>query len=218
MTPQQALARQAQGARLVDVREPDEHALGTPAQALRVPRALLAADPAATAPDRDTELLLICAAGVRSLAAAQELQAQGYRNVASVSGGYHARLAAGHPGDAQRPPATAPHPGAQLRLICAPGVGARPAAQALHRRGYDNVGSVAGGYQAWLAAGLPVDARRDADFMERYSRHLRLPQVGIDAQERLERARVLMVGAGGLGSPGGVYLGAAGGGVERRGG
>jgi len=152
ISPQQALARQAQGARLVDVREADEHALGTPAQALRVPRAQLESDPAGTAPDHDTELLLICAGGVRSLGAAQALQAQGYRNLASV----------------------------------------------------------AGGYQAWLAAGLPLDAQRDADFMERYSRHLRLPQVGIEGQEKLEQARILMVGAGGLGSPVAFYLAAAG--------
>lgn len=152
ISPQQARVRQAQGARLVDVREPDEHALGTPAQALRVPRALLEADPADTAPDPQAELLLICAGGARSLRAAQALQAQGYRNVVSV----------------------------------------------------------AGGYQAWLAAGLPVDAQRDADFMERYSRHLRLPQVGIEGQEKLEQARILMVGAGGLGSPAAYYLAAAG--------
>ena len=152
ITPRQARERQAQGALLVDVREPDEHALGTPAQALCVPRAALEANPAATAPHAQSELLLICAGGVRSLAAAQALQAQGY----------------------------------------------------------DNVASVAGGYQAWLAAGLPVDARRDADFMERYSRHLRLPQLGIEGQEKLEQARMLMVGAGGLGSPAAYYLAAAG--------
>ncbi len=148
----QAHDRQAHGALLVDVREPDEHALGTPAAARLVPRASLEADPSATAPGPGTELLLICAGGVRSLAAAQALEAQGYRNVASV----------------------------------------------------------AGGYQAWLAAGLPVEAQRDADFMERYSRHLRLPQVGLAGQEKLEQARVLMVGAGGLGSPVAFYLAAAG--------
>ena len=152
ISPRDARERQAQGALLVDVREPDEHALGTPAQSLCVPRARLEADPSATAPHPGSELLLICAGGVRSLAAAQNLQAQGYGNVVSV----------------------------------------------------------AGGYQAWLAAGLPVEAPRDADFMERYSRHLRLPQLGIAGQETLEKARVLMVGAGGLGSPAAFYLAAAG--------
>ena len=50
----------------------------------------------------------------------------------------------------------------------------------------------------------------DADFMDRYSRHLRLPEVGIEGQRKLEASRVLLVGAGGLGSPAAFYLAAAG--------
>lgn len=152
-----ARARQLAGAMLVDVREPDEHALGLPDAALPVPRAALEADPAATIPDRSTEVLLICASGQRSLRAAEALRSQGYGNVLSVAGG------------------------------CA----------------------------AWRAEGLPFNARRDADFMERYSRHLRLPQVGIEGQETLERGRILLVGAGGLGSPAAFYLAAAGIGLLR---
>ena len=53
-------------------------------------------------------------------------------------------------------------------------------------------------------------ARGDADFIERYSRHLRLPQVGVEGQRRLEASRMLLVGAGGLGSPAAFYLAAAG--------
>jgi len=81
----------------------------------------------------------------------------------------------------------------------------------LRARGYRNVASVVGGTVAWADAGLPMDAPQlDEDFSERYSRHLRLPEVGLAGQKRLEAATVLVVGAGGLGSPAAYYLAAAG--------
>jgi len=152
ITPQQARIRQQQGAVLIDVREDDEHALGTPADALLRPRAALERDPAASISGTDVDVLLICGSGKRSMLAARALDVQGYRRLASVTGGF----------------------------------------------------------QAWQAAGLPIASRHDADFLERYSRHLRLPQVGVDGQKQLERARILLVGAGGLGSPAAFYLAAAG--------
>jgi molybdopterin/thiamine biosynthesis adenylyltransferase len=97
-------------------------------------------------------------------------------------------------------------------LICAAGMRSLAAARALRARGYSQLASVAGGFDQWRRDGLPEmsGADEDADFLERYSRHLRLPQVGLDGQRRLAASRVLLVGAGGLGSPAAFYLAAAG--------
>lgn len=107
-----------------------------------------------------------------------------------------------------------PRRDAEILLICQGGARSLLAAQALDAAGYTNLSSVVGGTSRWLEEGLPVvrpvlDAD-EADFNDRYSRHLRLPEVGIEGQRKLEASRVLMIGAGGLGSPAAFYLAAAG--------
>lgn len=153
ITPEQAIAMQADGAMLIDVREPDEHALGLPVNALAVPRANLELDPSSHIRNFKGPLLLICGSGHRSMLAGEALLQKGYRNLFNVEGGY----------------------------------------------------------QRWKAENHPVlSDELDTDFSERYARHLRLPQVGIDGQKKLEAAHIVLIGAGGLGSPAAYYLAAAG--------
>jgi molybdopterin/thiamine biosynthesis adenylyltransferase/rhodanese-related sulfurtransferase len=98
-----------------------------------------------------------------------------------------------------------------LLTICASGVRSQRAAVALRALGYANVASVSGGFLRWAAEGLPLaTGALSADSLDRYSRHLLLPEVGAAGQDRLARARVALIGAGGLGSPAAMYLAAAG--------
>ncbi len=153
ITPQEAQQRLARGALLLDVREPDERAAGSPQGATGVPLGEVEAQIGAIEANRQRDILTICASGTRSLRAAELLQRMGYANVASVTGGF-------------------------IR---------------------------------WNAEGLPLaEGGLGADALERYSRHLLLPEVGAAGQGRLARARIALVGAGGLGSPAAFYLVAAG--------
>ncbi len=78
--------------------------------------------------------------------------------------------------------------------------------------GYTNVEHMTGGFTLWKDRGYEVEAPRTltAEQRERYSRHLLLPEVGIEGQQKLLDAKVLLLGAGGLGSPTALYLAAAG--------
>ncbi len=139
---------------MVDIREPDEIAAGSPLSAERIVRGFLELRIENKIPSLDQAVLVMCAGGTRSLFAARDLQELGYTDVYSV----------------------------------------------------------AGGFNAWKNQGLPVDTPRvlTPAERERYGRHLTIPEVGEDGQARLLNSTVLMVGAGGLGSPAAFYLAAAG--------
>ncbi len=152
--PEDALALQNTGALLIDVREADEIAAGSPKQALRMGRGFLELRIEDSVEDKSRTLLTLCAGGVRSLFAAEALRNMGYTDVRSVTGGFN----------------------------------------------------------RWKNQGLPfeVPLTLDADARERYSRHLLLPEVGESGQVKLMGSKVLLIGAGGLGSPAAYYLAAAG--------
>ena len=139
---------------LLDVREHEEVRTGFIEGAITIPRGFLEFRAAEYLPQTDTDIVVYCASGARSLLAAQVLRAMGYTRVASM----------------------------------------------------------AGGITRWKEAGYPVvrDRQLSAEQLERYSRHFLLHQLGEKGQGKLLDAKVLLVGAGGLGSPVALYLAAAG--------
>ena len=151
--PAEALSRQRAGALLLDVREVDERAAGMAAGAIGLARGQIDNRIGEIAPDRQGEILAICASGKRSLLAAATLRELGYAHSFSVRGGF----------------------------------------------------------ARWRKEGFPVEQSvLDVDSVERYARHLALPEIGIVGQQRLAAARVALIGAGGLGAPAALYLAAAG--------
>ena len=97
-------------------------------------------------------------------------------------------------------------------VYCAAGSRSAFAAKTLEELGYGDVRSLAGGFTDWKRNGFPTQLPRalNAEKRARYSRHLLIPEVGEEGQLKLLDARILLVGAGGLGSPASLYLAAAG--------
>jgi molybdopterin/thiamine biosynthesis adenylyltransferase/rhodanese-related sulfurtransferase len=152
--PQTAADHIASGARVLDVREPDEFDQGALTGVVHIPRGHLEAQVEARLADKTVPVVVYCAGGVRSAFAAKTLQELGYAEVYSM----------------------------------------------------------AGGFSRWKDEGRPwtTPVTLSADQRNRYMRHLLLPEVGTEGQAKLLGAKVLMLGAGGLGSPAALYLAAAG--------
>ena len=105
-----------------------------------------------------------------------------------------------------------PDKSAKVVVMCAGGVRSAFAAQTLAQLGYEDVVSMDGGFNKWKDEGRDwaVPAALSADDRSRYQRHLLLPEIGETGQLKMLDAKVLCLGAGGLGSPAALYLAAAG--------
>lgn len=106
-----------------------------------------------------------------------------------------------------------PHRSSPVIVYCASGVRSAYAARTLREDlGYENVKSMTGGITLWKDRGYEVEVPRtlSAEQRDRYSRHLLIPEIGVEGQQKLLDAKVLLLGAGGLGSPTALYLAAAG--------
>jgi len=108
--------------------------------------------------------------------------------------------------------AAAPDRERQVVIYCAAGNRSAFGAKTLEELGYERVWSLAGGYTDWKRNGHPTVQPRSLEpaQRQRYSRHLLIPEVGEEGQLKLLESRILLIGAGGLGSPASLYLAAAG--------
>jgi molybdopterin/thiamine biosynthesis adenylyltransferase/rhodanese-related sulfurtransferase len=97
-------------------------------------------------------------------------------------------------------------------VYCASGQRSALAAKTLEDLGYEHVESMTGGFTLWKDRGYDVEVPRvlTPEQRERYSRHMLVPEIGAEGQQKLLDAKVLLLGAGGLGSPTALYLAAAG--------
>src|SRR5690242_3315343 len=107
----------------------------------------------------------------------------------------------------------APDKSARVITYCASGQRSALAANTMLKElGYENVESMNGGITLWKDRGYDVEVPKSLtpEQRERYSRHILIPEIGLEGQQKLLEAKVLLLGAGGLGSPAALYLAAAG--------
>ncbi|HMB18109.1 MAG TPA: molybdopterin-synthase adenylyltransferase MoeB [Gaiellaceae bacterium] len=130
------------------------------------------------------------------------------RRVANIPGSVHVPMAEVE----TRLPEVAPDPSRPIVTFCATGNRSLRILPTLAALGYDDARSMAGGIVAWQALGYPTDSAStlDDERIARYSRHLLIPEVGLEGQQKLLETNILLIGAGGLGSPAALYLAAAG--------
>jgi molybdopterin/thiamine biosynthesis adenylyltransferase len=168
VTPREAARLQREGAALIDVREPDEVAQGSPLGALRIVRGFLELRVEDALPDPEREVLVLCAGGVRSLFAAEGLRLLGYRRVRSVAGGFTRWKEDGLPVEVPRM-LSAPERERYGRHLLMPEVGERGQLRLLESRvclvGAGGLGSPAALYLA--AAGVGRIGIVDMDVVDR---------------------------------------------------
>jgi len=111
-----------------------------------------------------------------------------------------------------RLPEVAPDRKRPVVTYCAVGARSLRALPTLDELGYEDAVSMSGGIVAWQELGYPVESESglDAEKRDRYSRHLLIPEIGEQGQAKLLETSILLIGAGGLGSPSALYLAAAG--------
>jgi molybdopterin/thiamine biosynthesis adenylyltransferase/rhodanese-related sulfurtransferase len=130
------------------------------------------------------------------------------RRVASIPGSVHLPMNEVE----ERLTEVAPDPSRPIVTYCATGSRSLRILPTIAEQGYGDIASMAGGIVAWQALDFPVESATalDEEKLARYSRHLLIPEVGVEGQQRLLDTSILLIGAGGLGSPAALYLAAAG--------
>ncbi len=105
-----------------------------------------------------------------------------------------------------------PYHAQKVVVYCASGARSTFATKTLQDLGYEDVVNLQGGFTDWKRNGFPTELPRSLspERRTRYSRHLLIPEIGETGQLKLLDSRILLIGAGGLGSPASLYLAAAG--------